>query len=496
MKSLFACTLLLACGAALSPAAPAPAPAGQDQEADYYKITAFDGPPGAALEVSSMELMPNGRIALGTRRGELWIASGVDSTDASRLKYQLFASGQHELLGLAYHAQDDSLWATNRYEVVRIKDDDGDGRADSFQTICDKWGVSGDYHEYAWGSQFDKNGDLWVLLCLTGSFSSAAEFRGWALRIQPDGIMVPTCSGIRSPGGLGFDADGEVYFTDNQGPWRGACTLQHLIPGTFQGHPGGNKWYAKAPNMGPQPPDPVDKSRMVTERDHIKELVPPAVYLTYGKMGNSSSFIACDLSQGKFGPFEKQLFVGDQSHSIISRIYLEEVNGVKQGACFPFLKGFSSGLIAGRITPAGQLFTGGSDRGWGAKGGKPFCFERVDWTGQVPFEVHEMHARPDGFEVTFTKPVDPKTASDPASYNVREFTYIYRSEYGSPEVDDVLPAITKITVAPDGQSVRLILDKLTKGDIHELHLDGVKSAEGQPVLHPLAYYTLNEIPGK
>jgi hypothetical protein len=60
--------------------------------------------------------------------------------------------------------------------------------------------------------------------------------------------MTPTCSGIRSPGGVGFDADGEVYSTDNQGPWHGACTLQHLVPGTFQGHPAGDKWYDLAPN--------------------------------------------------------------------------------------------------------------------------------------------------------------------------------------------------------------------------------------------------------
>jgi hypothetical protein len=50
-----------------------------------------------------------------------------------------------------------------------------------------------------------------------------------------------------------------------------------------------------------------------------------------------------------------------------------------------------------------------------------------------------MRARPDGFELTFTHPVDAKTASDPASYKMREFTYIYRSKYGSPEVDEVIP---------------------------------------------------------
>ena len=144
----------------------------------------------------------------------------------------------------------------------------------------------------------------------------------------------------------------------------------------------------------------------------------------------------------------------------------------------------------------GQLFAGGSDRGWGARGGKPYSFERLDWTGKVPFEMHEVHAKPDGFEITFTHPVDPKTAGDVASYKAREFIYAYREEYGGDEVDEFIPQITKVEVAKDNKSVRLTLNKLTQGNIHELHLDGVKDADGQPLLHAVAYYTLNEIPKK
>lgn len=485
-------------------------------EAEYYKITTFPTPAGAAMEVGSVEFLPDGRVALGTRRGEVWIASNAQNAttpgvwNAQTLKfeadpaapakdsisYQRFAEGQHEILGLAF--KDGWLYATNRYEVLRMKDETGAGKATRFETVCDKWGVSGDYHEYSFGSRFDKNGDLWVVACLTGSFSSKTPFRGWAMRVKPDGTMVPTCSGLRSPGGIGFDADGEVYYTDNQGPWHGACTLQHLVPGSFQGHPGGNAWYSLAPNMGPRPVDPNDKSRMVIERERVKELVPPAIYMVYGpgKIGNSSTAVVCDLSAGKFGPFSKQIFIPDQSHSNISRVFLETVNGVKQGAVFPFLKGLRSGPIGARMGADGKFFVGGSDRGWGAKGGQPFAFERVDWTGKVPFEVHEMRAKPDGFELTFTEAVDPVTASNPASYTAREFTYIYQEKYGSPEVDDVLPKIEKIDVAKDGKSVRLKFDVLTKGHIHELHLDGVRSAKGTPVLHPVAYYTLNEIPAK
>ncbi len=182
-----------------------------------------------------------------------------------------------------------------------------------------------------------------------------------------------------------------------------------------------------------------DPDRMVKERERIKQLVPPAVYLVHGKIGNSSTAILCDLSGGKFGPFGKQLFVADQSHSNLSRVFLETVNGIRQGVVFPFRGGFASGLIGGRMDEEGRVFVGGSDRGWGAQGGKPFCFERVEWTGKVPFEIHEMRAKPDGFELTFTQPVDAATAGDVASYAMRAFTYAYREEYGGAEVDEVLP---------------------------------------------------------
>jgi sugar lactone lactonase YvrE len=482
-------------------------------EADYYKITTFETPKETALEVGSIELLPGGRLALGTRRGEVWFVSGAASGDPSSVRYKLHASGLHEVLGLAWSPKDGCLYATTRYEVTRLKDTDGDDRADLFDNVSDAWGVSGDYHEYAVGSRFDRAGDLWVTLCLTGSFSSQVPFRGWALRIKPDGTMVPACSGIRSPGGVGFDAEGEVYYCDNQGPWHGSCTLQHLVPGSFQGHPGGNVWYDLAPNMGPRPVDPIpeafqgerkrnenrpggDPDRMVMERKRIKELVPPAVYLVHGKIGNSATAILCDLSAGKFGPFARQLFVADQSHSNLSRVFLETVNGVRQGVVFPFRGGFASGLIGGRMDEEGRVFVGGSDRGWGARGGRPFCFEKCEWTGRVPFEVHEMRARPDGFELTFTQPVNPAAAVDVKSYSMRAFTYAYREQYGGDEVDEVLPKVTRAEVGADGRSVRLWIAPLTQGHVHELHLDGVRSAEGLPLLHAVGYYTLNEIPAK
>jgi glucose/arabinose dehydrogenase len=469
-----------------------PALAQDPKESDYYPVTTFEPPAGVIIEGGGIEPLPDGRLAVCTRRGQVWVVSGASDNVAGNEQYKLFGTGMHETLGLAY--RDGWLYVMQRSEITRLKDLDGDDRADVYETWCDDFGLSGDYHEYNFMSKFDADGNLYIVLCLTGSFNSNIEFRGWCMKVDKDGRMSPYTCGIRSPGGIGFGPDGALYYTDNQGPWNGSSSLKHLVPGSFQGHPGGNSWFSITDAIGPRPVDPLDKSRMVIERDRVKTLVPPALMLAHGKLGQSPTGIVWDGTGGKFGPFQKQIFVGEQTYSEVHRVFVEEVNGVRQGAAFRFVKGLKSGIIGTHLTQDGQLFVTGSDRGWGARGGKPWDFEKITWTGKVPFEVHEMRAKPDGFELTFTEPVDAATAGNPASYAMDAWTYIYRAEYGSPEVDATKPVIQSAQVAADGKSVRLVVSGLVRGHVHDLKLPGVRSKSGLPLLHPEAWYTLNEIP--
>lgn len=461
-------------------------------EDGYYKIVELPIPEGVVLEGGALALLSDGNLAVGSRRGEIWLVENPLAEDPATMKFRRFAHGLHEVLGLT--ERDGWLYVTQRCEVARIRDEDGDGTADRFETVCDGWGVTGDYHEYAFGSPFDAEGNLWVVLCLTGSFTSEAPYRGWCLRVGPDGTMVPTCSGLRSPGGIAMNHRGDMFYTDNQGPWNGTCSLRHLESGKFMGHPAGNTWYELTDALGPRPADPESGSRIHLEAAKIPELQPPSVWFPYAKMGQSASGIACDTTGGKFGPFENQLFVGDQTHSTVMRVALERVNGHYQGACFPFRQGFGSGSLALLMPGSGQLFVTGSSRGWGSRGTKPFALERLDWTGRVPFEIAAMHVRPDGFELRFTAPVDSQSAGAPEAYRLQTYTYLYQSSYGSPEVDQTTPTIKKVQVAEDGLSVRLTVDGLQVGHVHELHASGVKSAEGLPLLHEAAYYTLFELP--
>ena len=105
-----------------------------------------------------------------------------------------------------------------------------------------------------------------------------------------------------------------------------------------------------------------------------------------------------------------------------------------------------------------------------------------------------MRASRDGFDLTFTEPVDPGTAGDIASYRMKHWTYYLHSAYGCPPVDTRDLKIETATVAADGKSVHLVVAGLKAAYVHELRLDGVRNRAGNRLLHPEAYYTLNRIP--
>jgi azurin len=170
------------------------------------------------------------------------------------------------------------------------------------------------------------------------------------------------------------------------------------------------------------------------------------------------------------------------------------VNGVYQGVVFPFREGFMSGVFRQVWGKDGSMYVGQTSRGWGATGRAPYGLQRLVWTGKVPFEPHHMAARPDGFEVYFTAPVDRAAAENPASWAVNSFVYKYHHIYGSPTINQLAHTVRAAVVSKDGLSARIVVDSLRQGYVHEIRMTGVKSASGESLLHDFGYYTVNQIP--
>ena len=462
------------------------------EESKYYELVSVPIPEHIPLQVGSFDVLPDGRLVVGTRKGDVYFIEGAFEKIPAP-KYHLFASGQDEIFGVAH--KDGEIVITQFGEVTKLIDRDQDGVADRYETLSNNWGYA-EGHEFAFGSKHDAEGNIWVALGLTGSYHSRQLFRGWCLKITPDGKTIPICSGLRSPGGVGPNAEGVMFCVESQGPWNGACSLKHLKPGGFLGHPASYNWYPFAPGMDAPAVEPNPNSRIKVEKQRVKELVPPAVIFPYIKMGRSISGFKVNKTKGKFGPFENQIFVGDYTLSVIMRATTEEINGVWQGACYPFREGLSTGIMNVEFTPAGQLMAGGftTNRQWPVRGEKPYALDRLDWTGITPFEIQEINIRQDGFRLKFTKPVEREIAALPETYNITSYTHIYAGFYGSPEVDQTTPVIDHVEVSENGMEVRIYLNEIQEGHIHDFDLTKMKSRDAEPLLHKRAYYTVNEIP--
>lgn len=464
----------------------------EERERDYYPIVSIPLPPDTVIEAGAFAVLPDRRLAVGTRHGEIYLIDGIDDPKPAPV-FHLFASGMDEIFGLAW--KDNAFRVTQSCELTRVSDSNNDGVADRFETISDDWGYA-NYHEYAFGSKLDSAGNQFVTLGLSESYNSWALYRGFILKVAPDGKTTAYASGLRSPAGIGLDEHGALFYVESQGPWNCSCSLKAVSPGSFHGHPASYEWYKYAPELGPVPPAPKSGTRIATEKKRIKQLVPYAVVFPYIRMGRSITAFTVNQTQGKFGPFENQLVLGDFTLSVLMRATTEQVNGVWQGACYPFREGLSTGILNVEFTPEGKLLCGGTNRGWPVRGIKPFALERLEWSGKVPFEINRITIAPHGFQITFTKPVNRETGNAPDSYAISAFTHPYHGGYGGPEVDRFQAAVTRVVLSEDGLSAQVTLDKLAEGFVYEFDLGALRSHDNEALLHRHAYYTVNEIPSQ
>lgn len=445
-----------------------------------FRAESFPLPKEANLLVGGMDFLPNGDLAVCTWPGEVWIVEGATGSPAAA-KYRRFARGLAEPMGLA--VRDGKIYVGTKQALYRLTDTDGNGEADLFECLNQSWGYTGSYNAFVYGPVFDKAGNF-ILANAGHSGRWDANYMGWALRISPDGAKLDTiCSGLREPNGIGtFGPDRDVFVSENQGAWMAACKLNHVTSGKFYGHP--SAWPAKQEEYGKH-----------TRFD------PPAIWFPY-KLARSVTGFA-EITDDRFGPFKGQLMVGDFQNAIVTRVQLEKVNGEYQGAVWPFLKQFQSGVNRLAYGPDGRLYVGGCQApvSWKAVAPLDFALERIEFTGKLPFEVKEVHALRDGFELTFTQPVEAKAAADPESYDVTQYGYKYHAKYGSPEFDHdgKENAATSIkvagaTVSPDKLKVRLKLEGWKPGYVTMVRSLDVKNAGGDSLVNDTFWYTLNHIP--
>jgi glucose/arabinose dehydrogenase len=460
--------------------AAAPAPRG---DGDFYRVEHLPVPAGERFEVGGLGFLPDGRLAISTRRGQVWIYSDPLASESKQARATLFAEGLQEGLGLA--VVDGKIWVLQRAELSRLHDDDGDGRCDRLETLASDWGVSGNYHEFAFGLPRDEQGSAY--LSLNVAFAdpwwlgiSPVPWRGWVLRVDRAGTVLPFASGFRSPCGIGRDMHGRLLVTDNQGDWMAACGLFHVREGRFYGHPASLRWTREYQASGKLPDleQPTDRPRE-----------DAAIWIPYD-WSRSAGDMASDESGGKFGPFAGQLFLAEMTNGRVLRAELEELDGVTQGVVHPFQSGVGSAIRLA-FAPDGSLFCGLTDRGWGGQAPGDGV-ARLRWNGRTPFEVRSVKLVPGGFRLEFTEAVAVAGIS-PANVRAHQYDYDYWWEYGSPLRNVTPREVTAVELASDRRSALLRVAGLTAGKVARVKLTEVRSERGEPLRHGEFAYTVRRL---
>jgi cytochrome c551/c552 len=438
-----------------------------------YRAIAYPRPKTASGE----DLIQPAAVAVNPRDGRVFVASLKmgeifvlrDPTDDGKAaRFDNYAHGLFQE-ALSMHAEPDALYVLHRRNLTRIVETRGDGVADRFDRVAAlPHGIADDY-DYGYGLVRDKTGGF--VMTYAPYAHSHLPGSGGAIRLLPGKPPEEIAYGFRNPLGWCLGPEGQVFFTDNQGEWVATNKLCHLVQGRYYGFPNQAQ------------PQHTSKPRGKT-----------AVWVPYG-WARSINGAAYDNTGGKFGPFAGQFFLAELMFGgAIIRADLEKVNGEYQGACFPFWGQGLLGPLTLAFDPKGRLYVGSiTEPGWMAQPDRGALF-RIDYTGQVPFEMRSIHALPHGFRVIFTKPVSTRTAGNPASYQIEYYRYEYTGAYGSPELDRTRLAIERVEVSTDGRSADLITTRLVKDRIYLLTARGVRSASGEALVHPMGAYTMNEVP--
>ncbi|MFJ6671852.1 ricin-type beta-trefoil lectin domain protein [Actinosynnema sp. NPDC091369] len=435
-------------------------------------------PTGFQPQVSGMDWLPDGRLAIttwggsDTSVGEVHLLSGVTgATDPSKVRTQRIATGLREPMGIKY--VDGKLYVSEKHRLTELNDTNGDGVTDNYRAVA-TWPFGGNFHEFAFGMLY-RDGAFYLNLSVAINLGGAttdpqpAPNRGTTIKVdKATGAVSYIAGGLRTPHGIGWGPEGGIFVTDNQGGWLPSSKLLHIKQDRFFNH------YTN-------PAGPFD-SRAVTA---------PVLWLPQNEIANSPS----NPVQLTTGPFAGQLLFGDVTYGGLQRAYLEKVNGEYQGAVFRHTQGLEAGVSRISIGPDGAIYTGGIGAGgnWGQAGKLSHGLQKLTPNGANAFDVLAMRTVEGGFELEYTQPLSATTAQNlAAKYQATQWRYHATSAYGGPKIDQKTLPVTSATLSADRKKVVVKLSGLQTGRVVHLRSPKPFTAEsGQSLWSTEAWYTLN-----
>jgi glucose/arabinose dehydrogenase/cytochrome c5 len=446
----------------------------------------------AWLRTSALAFFPDGRAAVATYGGDVWIVSGLDA-GLENVKWSRYAAGLYEPFGA--QVIDGLIYVTCRNGIVRLHDLNSDGAADYYETFYADTDVSTFFHAFNFDLQVDRQGNLYYVK--PGEYTDF-KLPGAVIEVSPEGRNARVyCTGFRVPNGMGLLPDGRLTVSDNQGNWMPASKINLVRRGGFYGYvPNlegggafGDHWSPDGRQINPKTvPVPATFDQ-------------PLIWMP--QEFDSSSGGQVWAGDARFGPLSGRLLHTSFGKGWMYYLMMHEVGAVSQAAIVKLPFQFNAGIMRARFNPAdGQVYATGLSGWQGPADGKDGCLQRLRYTGRPIKLLEDMEVRPEGLALRFNFELVPASADDPASYHLEQWNYHWRSNYGSDQYSVEHPeqpghdrlTIQEVRLAADQRSVVLVIPGLRPVNQVELRLD-LTAADGER-FRELAYLTINAVPAK
>ncbi len=443
-------------------------------------VPGFDGvrlPLDPSIMPTAFTWLPDGTLAFASLKGHIYLARDTDG-DGVEDSLTLFEEGLAAPYGIIADGND--LIVSHKPELVRLHDSNGDGRADERTVIATGWGYNDNYHDWTSGVVRDNAGNLYVGL---GSDyaqkerpKEQARWRGKVLKISPDGTITPTGHALRYPTGLAVNRAGQIFVSDQQGVGNTFNEINQLIPGA---HYGVNARHEENPDA------PVKL---------------PAVRIPHPMTRSINGIFIVNDALGV--PEWREHGIGVEMNSrFLIRFSYEQVGDVLQGAVYYLsLPNFPNdeqnfiAPLAGAVSPTGEIYVSSiHDSGWSG-GRNTGEIVRLKANGKLPNGIREIRALPDGFEVSFLKPIDAGKAARTESYSISGYTRVWQGSYATPDSGRHRVVVNSAKVAPDGKSVRLRVDQLKEGYVYDVACEPIGLAPDGKLWPNVGHYSMNAIP--
>jgi hypothetical protein len=454
----------------------APVQAAQSTHPGYLASSLL--PPGFQPSVGGLAWWPDGRLAVLTLLikdhdhvagpSDLYLLGNVLNGNAGAITLKKYATGFHIPLGLEV-VDGKAYVLDNRDGFYRLDPIEGKTDTAKLTLLTDK-GVKGTDRKWAAGFGYNKaDGHFYfgigVFMVPGGNDGSPQPAnRGTIVKVSKDGsTFEPIVGGLRQPNGIAFDADGELFTSDNQGSWTPAGKVLWGKPNTFYGHP-------------------------ETPLDNLP-VTPPTLWMPHGEMGNSPS----QMVELKHPPYAGQFLMGEVTARFLSRVGLEKVGGAWQGVCFKHSWNFPSGPNRLLMAPDGSIIVGsaGGNGGW-VSSDQYWDLQRLAPTAVVPFEPLMIRSKgATSMEIEFTHPVAASSVTA-ANFRASQWDYTPTSAYGGPKTNSSTPTVSAAALSGDGKKVTLTLSGLKEKFVVAITMSNIKSATGENLWTNVGYYTCNK----